>query len=245
MIEGILRNKQFRRYFPPFAAIVFTILFVSLGFWQLDRAAQKRDLLASFADSGNDSESTGHMPLDGKLPDRPFQPIEARGRYDSQRQVLLENIVRDGRIGYFVITPFQQSGENALLLVNRGWLPMPDRDSGKSPQIDVDTQVRVLRGRAGQLPRVSVRPGEAFEGAADWPRHATYPLLDEVAAQLGTELLPFVLLLDPDQDDGFRREWQPQVSGPMTNYSYAFQWFAMAAAVMVILVWQLRKRARS
>jgi cytochrome oxidase assembly protein ShyY1 len=27
----------------------------------------------------------------------------------------------------------------------------------------------------------------------------------------------------------------------MTNYSYAFQWFAMAAAVLAILAWHFRK----
>lgn len=246
MIEHILKNKHFRRYFPPFAGVVFVVLFVSLGFWQLDRAAQKKDLLARFADSGDSSNGGAgmdHMPLDGRLPERPFQPVEARGRYDGQHQILLENIVRDGQVGYFVITPLQQSGEHGQLLVNRGWLPTPERNSGTPLQIDVDEDVRTVRGRAGQLPKVSVRPGDAFEGSADWPRYATYPLLDEVAAQLDTELLPFVLLLDPDQDDGFRRQWQPQVSGPMTNYSYAFQWFAMAIAVLVILVWRLRKRA--
>lgn len=239
MIEGILRNRLFRRYFPPFAAVVFVVVFGSLGFWQLDRAAQKKTLLAGFEDN------TGYMSLDGRLPARPYQPIEARGRYQGEQQVLLENIVRDGRVGYFVITPFQQSGDNALLLVNRGWLPMPDRAMGDALRIEVDSDVRTLRGRAGQLPQVSVRPGESFEGADGWPRHATYPTLDEVAAQLDAELLPFVLLLDPDQGDGFRRQWQPQVSGPMTNYSYAFQWFAMAIAVLVILFWHLRKRALS
>ena len=43
VIESILKNDLFRRYFPPFAGVLFIALFVSLGFWQLDRAAQKNN----------------------------------------------------------------------------------------------------------------------------------------------------------------------------------------------------------
>ena len=56
------------------------------------------------------------------------------------------------------------------------------------------------------------------------------PTLDELSAELGQELLPFILLLSPEDDDGYVRLWQPRDSGPGMHYGYAFQWFAMAAA---------------
>jgi surfeit locus 1 family protein len=240
VIEDILRNKQFRRFFPPFAGVFFIGIFVSLGLWQLDRAQQKTTSLAQFA------ENAMHMPLNGQLPDKEFQAVEVRGRFLAERQILIENIVRDARVGYFVITPFQQSRDEPLLLINRGWLAKPVQHEQRvtvHSQIDINDDVRTIRGRAGRLPRVGMRAGAGFEGAGDWPKNATYPTLDEVAAELGEELLPFVLLLHMDEDDGFRRQWQPQQSGPMTNYGYAFQWFAMAVAVFCILVWRLRKSA--
>lgn len=236
MKENILNNNLFRRYFPPVAAVVFIGVFVALGFWQLDRAAQKEALLAQFASDAD------FMPLNGGLPDNEFQPIEVRGSYRTERQVLIENIVRDGRLGYFVITPLAQPGAGPLLLVNRGWIARPAQQHELTP-IDVGGNVRTLRGRAGQLPRVGVRGGAGFDGAGDWPKHAVYPTYAEVAHELGEDLLPFVLLLDAAEDDGFRRQWQPQGSGPMTNYGYAFQWFAMAVAVLAILGWRLRRGA--
>lgn len=229
-------NKQFRRYFPPFVAVVFIGIFVSLALWQLDRAAQKETLLAQFTDDAD------FMPLNGGLPNNEFQPIEVRGSYRGDRQILIENIVRDGRLGYFVITPVAQAGAGPLLLVNRGWLARPAQQRELTP-IDVSGDVRTLRGRASHLPRVGIRGGAGFDGAGDWPKNAVYPTYAEVAHELGEELLPFVLLLDPADDDGFRRQWQPQSSGPMTNYGYAFQWFAMAVTVFAILAWQLRKGA--
>ena len=52
----------------------------------------------------------------------------------------------------------------------------------------------------------------------------------------------FALLLDPEDEDGFLRQWEPDQSGAMTHYGYAFQWFAMALAVIGIAFWQYRKR---
>ena len=40
--------------------------------------------------------------------------------------------------------------------------------------------------------------------------------------------------LDPDQEDGFVRDWKPLRSGPERNVGYAVQWFGLAAALLVI-----------
>jgi len=149
--------------------------------------------------------------------------------------------VQDGRQGYFVITPFQPDSGHPLLLVNRGWL---EKVADLPPMIAVRQEPRGLRGLVGRLPRVGIRPGEAFAGADGWPAVAVYPDLAEVSAQLGESLLPIVLLLAPDEADGFVRRWQPEQSGPMMHYGYAFQWFAMATAILVILFVNLRKRRR-
>ena len=63
-----------------------------------------------------------------------------------------------------------------------------------------------------------------------------------LAQELGYALLPVVLLLDPDQDQGFARDWTPLQFGPERNVGYAVQWFGLAAALLVIyLVVNTRK----
>lgn len=234
MTESLLKKASIRRLVPPLVGVVLTGVFISLGFWQLERAAQKKAVLEQF------TTTTDYQPLTGTLPEEDFQPIEARGRFAPERQVLIDNIVRDGRVGYFVITPLRQPGDVPLLLVNRGWVAR-ESDRDESAIIEVASDARTIRGRSGRLPRVSVRAGEGFVGQVSWPKHATYPTLEEVEHQLGEAVLPVVLLLDADQADGFRRQWQPQQKGPSTNYGYAFQWFAMAAAVVFLLARHLRK----
>ena len=234
MIENILKSESFKRWLPPLAGLIFIVLFGWLGFWQLDRAQQKNELMALFEDDAPYSRLHNDMPVEF------FQRIESRGQYLSDWQVLIDNIVVSGRVGYYVITSFRLAPDAPLLIVNRGWVEKSQLNA--LPDVSVTEEFISVRGRVGRLPRVGIRPGEAFEGSKDWPRVAVYPTLDELAKELGSELLPFVLLLSPDADDGYVRRWQPPQSGPMMHYGYAFQWFVMALAVLVILIWNYRKK---
>ncbi len=235
MDEGAI-NALLVKIVPPLAAVVLIVGFSALGMWQLDRAAQKEALAAMFA---KDAPSRSLEVVDEPAP---FERLQARGRLEADRQVLIDNIVKNGRIGYYVITALETGADEPLLLVNRGWVAKQS-DSAPAADIAVGEDWRTVRGRAGNLPRVGIRSGEAFAGGADaWPRVAVYPTHEEVAAELGRDVRPFALLLDPEAEDGFLRVWEPAQSGPMTHYGYAFQWFAMAIAVIVIAGWQLRKR---
>lgn len=234
MTDSILKIEPLRRLIPPLAGLVFIVLFVWLGFWQLDRAQQKNELVALFEDDAPYSRLHNDMPVEI------FQRIEALGQYQADRQVLIDNIVVDGRVGFYVMTSFRHAPDAPLLIVNRGWIEKARLNM--LPDIDVTGEFITLRGRVGRLPRVGIRPGEAFEGDADWPKVAVYPTLEEMATELDAELLPFVLLLSPDADSGYVRRWQPPQSGPMMHYGYAFQWFVMALAILGIMLWNFRKK---
>ncbi len=230
-------NTLVRRLVPPVAAVLAISLFVSLGMWQLDRAAEKEALQALFESGGGYSDVQ-----DVEAPEA-FERLKTRGSYLADRQILIDNIVRNGRLGYFVITPVEIARGQPLLLVNRGFVDRAGFDNGS---LAIDAERIEIQGLAGNLPRVGIRGGAGFEASGnEWPRVAVYPTLDEVAAELGAELLPFILLLGPEEPSGFGRDWQPVQSGPMTHYGYAFQWFAMAVAVVVIAVWQLRKQRKN
>lgn len=233
-----MKNETFLRWVPLAAGAAFVVLFVSLGKWQLDRAAEKSALLALF-----DSDEAYVEPMNYESLDE-FDRIRVTGRYRPDRQILIENIPLDGQLGYYVITPFEPATNDPLILVNRGWIPRAAfaDDGNDSAEISLERDFRTVRGLVGRLPRVAIRPGEAFAERNGWPRVGLYPNSDEVAAEIGEDVMPFALLLSPDASDGFVRRWQPNVSGPMTHYSYAFQWFAMAIAVVIIAGWQMRKR---
>ena len=236
MIDATDRNSAFIRFAPPVVGVLLIFLFVKLGMWQLDRAAEKIATEEAFYSPGSYTE----VIAASEPPE--FAAIEAYGDWLTNRQVLIDNAISHSRLGYFVITPFRLR-DGSVMLVNRGWVPK-DQASGL-PDTTIAEREGVIRGRAGRLPRVGIRPGEAFADRDSWPRIAVWPTNDEIAAEIGQPVVPFVMLLDPDQPFGFERRWEPvQTMGPSKHYGYAFQWFAMATAVLLILGWQLNKQRK-
>ena len=105
-------------------------LLMSLGFWQLDRAEQKRALLAGY-NTDRDATVIQLEPGLQSYRDFNYQIASAAGHYDPDRQFLLDNRTHNGRVGYHVLTPFVLRKSGAAVLVNRGWIPTnPDGSPG-------------------------------------------------------------------------------------------------------------------
>lgn len=222
-------------WIPYVIGAILVVQFAGLGVWQVSRAFEKRAEQQAFV------TQTGFASWSDGVDVRPFQKLKATGHFDVEHQFLLENIIINSRLGYYVLTPLHVADDTPLLLINRGWFE-------RSPEaIDVDSLAlppdRVtVRGRAGSLPKAGYRMGEAVPADAEWPKRAVYPILDEIAAALGEPVQPFVLLMDPDDDHGFFRHWVPEEMGPGRHYAYALQWFAMGIVLAGLLIWNFRKR---
>lgn len=224
-------------------ALAFGALFASAGNWQYGRYQQKQALFAAF-DAGSRSAALAVLPADADFAAMRYQPLRLEGRYDAEHQVLLDNAVVDGSVGYFVLTPFLT--EAGTLLVNRGFVPAPPERS-QLPEVPVDGQPRVIAGIIDALPRPGLRLAEPDPGAdAPWPRRIVYPDVAALAAMLGYPVRDFQLLLDPSAADGYLRRWRPSTMPPETHLGYAVQWFGLLAAVVFVyflLLWRyLRSR---
>ena len=228
-------NKPLPAWLPLMVGTVLVVFLAGLGGWQLNRGMDKRADRALF-----DAE-TGFTAWKHGTEIRPYQRLKATGGYDGIRQFLLENIIVNGRNGYYVVTPLAGRPEEPLLLVNRGWIEKGETPPDAASLAVPKTRVTV-RGRAGSLPRAGYKMGDAIRPSGDWPRFAVYPSFDEVAAALGTETEAFVLLMDEQESHGFIRDWQPAGFGPDKHFGYALQWFAMAAVLMALIVWNYRKK---
>ena len=237
MIQERSIQQLILAWLPPATAVVLIVLFAALANWQLDRAAEKEALEALY------DADTAPLELASLQQPEIYQRVTAAGRYLSEKQFLIDNIVHEGHSGYYVITPFEQATDGKLLLVNRGWINK-DPNNPSLPSINVSTDVRSIEGRVGRLPRVALRPKRAVLPDQGWPKLTVYPRLEDLAPEIGKPLAAPVLLLSPDDTDGFVRSWQPPARGSMTNYGYAFQWSAMALTVFIILIYQLRKKLR-
>lgn len=232
-------NTRTRKPLPSWLPLVVGALlvaqFAGLGAWQISRGLEKRAEQAMFRDE------SGFAAWQDGMEVRPFQRLKATGSYDGSHQVLLENIIVNSRYGYYVITPLVGLDDEPVLLVNRGWIERT-AEPLDTARLEVPGGRVTVHGRAGSLPRPGMKMGEAFRPGQDWPKAAVYPSTEEVAAALGTKVQPFVLLMDHEEDNGFFRHWVPTEFGPGKHFGYALQWFAMAAVLSGLLVWNYRKK---
>lgn len=235
------------------AAVVFCASIVAiagtarLGWWQLDRAAQKRalqsaiDARAELPPLTASELATSAAALEPLLHRR----VALRGRWLSERTVFLDNRPMDGRVGFYVVTPLQLEGRPEAVLVQRGWTPRDAQTRERLP---------VLGGGAGEVElqgRVMAQPARLYElGAA-----ASGPIRQNLApaayaAEIGRPLLPLtVLQLQPaaGEGDALKRDWPAPELGLQKHYGYAFQWFALSALLTGLYVWfqLLRPRRRA
>lgn len=219
--------------------LVLALAFARMGLWQLERQSEKQQLIQQFTDA---------PVLDIKSAlDRAarFARVEANGRYDSERHILLDNKILDGRAGVQVLTLFTLNDGRGIL-VNRGWLPMaPDRRS--LPSVPTDGSLMTIRG-------VLNKPGEGGPRVGDpdilvrdrWPQLVTYLELEAVGEALDTSLEPWLLQLDPKDESGFEgRRWKVAEMGPEVHGAYAVQWFGLSFAAVAIWITLGIRRARA
>jgi len=216
---------------PSLITLLMFGVLMSLGFWQLDRAERKQVLLDEFQDGG------GRAPfrLDekiGSFDDLQYQFASATGSYDTKRQFLHDNRTHNGSAGYEVLTPLRLVGSDLALLVNRGWIPLGvSRD--QLPELPVPEGEREVVGRIKHASLEGFRLGDE-ELRQGWPYRIQHIDTDGLGDELGYRLMPVVLLLEPDESDGFLREWHPMTFGPERNLGYAVQWFGLALALAII-----------
>lgn len=222
-------------HFRPSFALSLTLItlaavFLRLGLWQLERKAEKIDLFQRF---DNAPSMRIEEALDGAAE---FARIQAFGRYDEQRHVLLDNRVWQGRAGVHALTPFELT-DGRWLLVNRGWLPLPP-DRLSLPEVPTDSATRSIHGRIVSPVTGAPRLGPADVLVSDrWPQLITYLNLMDVGAALSEKLEPWIVQLDANDPSGFGdRQWSAAVMTPATHAAYAVQWLALCATALVIWI---------
>jgi surfeit locus 1 family protein len=219
------------RFAPRPVATLTTVAavaaFAALGSWQLDRASGKRALAADFGRL----DPAVDLPAAGAAIPR-YQRVIARGNYDAAHQFLLDNRSRAGAAGIEVLTPLLLADGSAIL-VNRGWLPF-GADRTRMPDVAVSGGTRRVTGRFSALPRAPVEL--AAPPSTHWPRLVNYPRDEALAAMLGRELRPGMILLDAADPDGYARDWSLSGTTPERHLGYAVQWFALAATAAAIWI---------
>lgn len=216
------------------AAFLAMGLTVSLGRWQLSRAAQKEALQAAIDTQRKapplDTAALLREPLAASLVHR---PVALQGRWLPEHTVFLDNRQMQGRPGFFVLTPLRLAGSTQAVMVQRGWVPRNFVDRTALPRIDTpaNVDVQVLGRMAPPPPKLY-----AFDAAETGPIRQNLDLAG-FAAQSGVPLLGVSVLQTGPGGDGLARTWPEADLGVAKHYGYAAQWFGLAGLIAFLYVW--------
>lgn len=226
-----LSIKTFRPgWVPTLVVLALLALLIGLGVWQWGRGVDKRELLAVY------TARSEALPLTAvalqAVADPAFRAVRLRGHFDADHSVLLDNSVRDGSAGVELLQPFEDQVSGLWWLVNRGWLPWPDRRTPpvfSTPRQTLEVEATVyVPGATFQL--------HADPAGGDWPRLLTAVSAAALWPALGREGYGFEVRMR-DGPGAYRLGWPAVAMGPEKHFGYAVQWFAMAAALTLLYLY--------
>ena len=230
---------------------LFTVLLlpflVVLGFWQLERAEEKRKLASRHADraamvalSGADlfqafGGGNATVPKSLGLADR---KVTLSGQLYPDDYVLIDNRIREGRFGYEVMT--LMATPQGRVPVNLGWIAGdPARRSTPNPNL-VAGAYRV----SGRLYIPQKLPYQLGPQAAPSSLPVVLQSFDAtslapaLSGVLGEGVLPAVVRIAADDPLALEAGWVVVNQSPEKHTAYAVQWFTMAAALMLAFIFR-------
>jgi len=222
--------------------VVFGVMCVELGLWQLRRLDERKKLNAAISAHMHLPVVPVGVALSGAdAGDALYRRVTATGRYDVSQEVLLTGRALNDRPGNDVLTPLVTSDGRGLI-VNRGFVSLaiskPGDPQTKPPAGEVTVTGILLpseqRGFLGQK--------EPLNG------HLTSIVrvdVTRIRQQLPYNVFPTYLLLStqqPGQAGSLPQleSYIPDLSnGP--HFSYAIQWFFFASipiAAYLVIAWR-------
>lgn len=213
--------------------IIMLYILVSLGFWQLDRAHFK-DTLQQNIEQRKSLAAVSLDTLSGPRDERRYHSVHVKGSYDPSHSFLLDNRTFEGRVGYHVLTPLITDDGRAIL-INRGFIDQGHRRD-EYPDLSVTDAEVTISGLLDIEPPRGLVLTEYQHVADHWPVVLQHLDIEELSGMLGYQLYDMVLWLDKDKIGSFTYDLPVLNLNSAKNNGYAFQWFAMAVALIIIYI---------
>jgi surfeit locus 1 family protein len=218
--------------------IIFFTLFIKLGFWQLDRADQKKIINMAFVERQNQpaiplNKETLQMPIKDII----WHHVKISGEFLNDKNIILDNQVIQEKAGFQIYTPFKILDSNRTILVNRGWYPLSN-SRNDVPNISPIKGVQAIEGEINQIPSSGITLGKIVTEKLDESSFRLQRMDYEVLCSLiDKDLVKYVVKLKkPIFDKTYIIDSSMPVPDSDKNYGYAFQWFAMAFTLFIIFI---------
>lgn len=212
---------------------------ISLGFWQLDRADEKRAIESAIVVA---QSSPAQLVLSvNELLDKEHYQVLLKGHYDNDKQFIYDNQIVNSTAGYYVLTPFILGNKNAIL-VNRGFVPWYG-NRGRLVDITISNKITTIQVKL-------ITPKERIK-LKQQVIDPTFPILiqslsiEQLSQLSGYQIVPMLAQLNVKAKSGFYRKWKPFYGSVDKHLGYALQWFLMALVLGIIALYLLRKNNKN
>ncbi len=244
-----------RSIFAVIFALAAAAVCIRLGFWQLDRLAERRVHNATVL-GRVETEPVPITELGADTTGIRYRRVRLQGEYDFEHEVALTGRSRDGSPGVHLITPLRVPGSERAVLVNRGWVYSPDaarvafapwRTSPVAEgvaYVELFGEPRAGAARSSSNPR-AVRwiDSAAVSGVVPYPVLPYYVVLlpdsaQSLASSEGRGVLPG---READGGNGGEAQSPGDAPGRLTipdlgegpHMGYAVQWFIFATVAVI------------
>ena len=227
------------KWLPTVAAFVVAALCIVAGNWQHRRMLEKEALQASITRAAAAAPVALPAGVDDWNAWR-FHRVTATGEYDAAHQILIDNKVHNGVVGFDVVTPLRMRDGRAVL-VDRGFVPV-GRSRATLPRPAPPTGIVTVDGR------IDVPPARYFElGDGSAPSGPLWEHLDPAryAKATGIGVLPIVVdATHAGGGEGLVQDFPLPDTGIDRHLSYMVQWYTFAAMAIGLWAWFALVRPR-
>lgn len=217
---------------PTLATILGVVVFVAAGNWQHRRMDEKARLRAQL----DAASAAAPVPLPAGVDDWSpwrYRPVVVTGVFDAGRQILVDNQVHAGVVGYAVVTPLNLP-DGRVVLVDRGFVA-----GGASRR--VLPAVPPAAGTVTVSGRVGIPPAGYFELGHAAPEGPVWQHLDprRFTDVTGLPVLPVVVeaTAPTGGDDALARDRGVPDVGIERHWIYMLQWYSFAALAVLLWLW--------
>jgi len=217
-------------------------LFISLGFWQIDRANQKDSIVELYKDRQLSPVKSLQTFKNRDIKKLHFINCKIKGRY-LNKIFLIDNKIKNNQLGFNVVTPFQLEKGGEIIIVDRGWLPIKGARSEIINNFNylnnqkIDKNAQEINGYI--YPKDESYTIGEISTNKEWPRLLQAIDFQEINNEISERdllLSGVIFRLGKNNEFGFNREWEIVYMDSNKHLGYAFQWFSLALAFLVMTI---------
>jgi surfeit locus 1 family protein len=214
---------------PTIVMVPIFLFSLSLGVWQMERRAWKRDILDRIATN----QAAAPLTLDELLKGDPLRfeygRVRVSGSFLHDREFYLAARSLKNKVGMQVVTPLR-TDDGIIVLFDRGWIPSEKKDPAKRAEGQLSGRVELIGiVRRNQIKRQFAPDNDP---AKNFWFHVDVPLMRQMAGGTADPVLDeFFLEADATPNPGgVPIGGQTRLDIPNDHLQYAITWFLIALA---------------